>query len=79
MRIIGGNLKGRRLKGFDRNLSLRPMTDRVKESLFATLTPFFHKKPKVFRFIFRNGKPRAGSPLQRSQGSSCRGIPSPFP
>lgn len=43
MRIIGGSLKGRRLKGFDRNLPLRPMTDRVKESLFATLTPFFHK------------------------------------
>ncbi|MCY4512102.1 MAG: 16S rRNA (guanine(966)-N(2))-methyltransferase RsmD [Bdellovibrionales bacterium] len=43
MRIISGSLKGRRLKGFDRNLPLRPMTDRVKESLFAVLTPFFHK------------------------------------
>ena len=43
MRIISGSLKGRRLRRFDRNLPLRPMTDRVKESLFATLTPFFHQ------------------------------------
>lgn len=43
MRIISGSLKGRRLAGFNRNLPLRPMTDRVKESLFNVLTPFFHK------------------------------------
>ena len=48
MRIIGGNLKGRRLAGFNRNLPLRPMTDRVKECLFGVLSPFFHRD---FRFL----------------------------
>ena len=48
MRIIAGSLKGRRLAGFNRNLPLRPMTDRVKECLFGVLSPFLHKD---FRFL----------------------------
>ena len=42
VRIISGSLRGHRLAGFGRNLPIRPMTDRVKESVFGTLTPFFH-------------------------------------
>lgn len=37
MRIISGKFKGRRLVGFD-NDNVRPMTDRVKESLFNILS-----------------------------------------
>lgn len=44
MRIISGHLKGKKLTGFSprRNQSIRPMTDKVKESLFAILTPFLN-------------------------------------
>lgn len=46
MRIISGYLKGRRITGFHprRNKSIRPMTDKVKESLFAILTPFLNRE-----------------------------------
>ena len=43
MRIIGGFLKGIRLAGFKKNSNLRPMTDKVKESTFNVLSPFFHR------------------------------------
>ena len=43
MRIISGSLKGRKLVGFPARSSLRPMTDRVKESLFNMLAPHFHR------------------------------------
>lgn len=39
MRIIAGELRGRRLKSPDGE-STRPMLDRVRESLFATLQPW---------------------------------------
>ena len=38
LRIIGGDLKGRKLKTVD-NVDTRPMTDRVRESLFSILAP----------------------------------------
>lgn len=44
MRIISGSLKGIRLTGFTKTSSLRPMTDRMKESVFSTLTPFFNRE-----------------------------------
>ena len=46
MRIISGSLKGRRITGFHphRHRFIRPMTDRVKESLFGVLTPFLNEK-----------------------------------
>lgn len=46
MRVISGHLKGRRIKGFNprRDKSIRPMTDKVKESLFSILTPFLNRE-----------------------------------
>ena len=46
MRIISGTLKGRRITGFNprRHSHIRPMTDRVKESLFGVLNPFLRKE-----------------------------------
>ena len=41
MRIIAGDLKGRRLSGWNKKLFVRPMTDRVKETLFNVLQPYF--------------------------------------
>ena len=41
MRIISGSLKGRKLCQWKKNLPIRPMTDRTKESLFNILTPYF--------------------------------------
>ena len=44
MRIISGSLKGVRLTGFKKNSFLRPMTDRVKESVFNILAPQFNQQ-----------------------------------
>ena len=46
MRIIAGHLKGRKIGGFSphRHKFIRPMTDKVKESLFAILTPFLTRE-----------------------------------
>ena len=41
MRIISGQLKGRKLAPWSQKLPLRPMTDRVKETLFNVLQPYF--------------------------------------
>ena len=41
MRIISGSLKGRKLSAWKGKLPVRPMTDRIKESLFNVLTPYF--------------------------------------
>jgi 16S rRNA (guanine966-N2)-methyltransferase len=38
MRVIAGSARGRKLKSVD-DLGVRPTTDRLKESLFATLGP----------------------------------------
>lgn len=53
MRIISGTLKGQKIKGFNprRHSHIRPMSDRVKESLFGVLTPFF-KKETLFLDLF---------------------------
>lgn len=40
MRIIAGKFKGRYLKSFKAD-HIRPTTDRVKESIFNSLTPYF--------------------------------------
>ena len=41
MRIISGTLKGRRLSSWKNVAGLRPMTDRVKETVFNVLTAYF--------------------------------------
>ena len=50
MRVIGGELKGRRLASWPRgkNPRLRPMTDRARESLFGQLLP---RLPRGFLFL----------------------------
>ena len=40
MRIIAGEWKGRKLKAWKRPLPVRPMTDRVKETVFNVLSPY---------------------------------------
>ena len=40
MRIIAGEWKGRRLQSWRGRLPVRPMTDRVKETVFNVLSPY---------------------------------------
>lgn len=45
MRIISGTLKGKKLHGWSKHIPLlRPMMDRVKESVFNILTPYLTKQ-----------------------------------
>ena len=41
MRIISGTLKGRKLNPWKGKLPVRPMTDRIKETVFNVLAPYF--------------------------------------
>lgn len=41
MRIISGTLKGRKLNSWNRQLPVRPMTDKIKETVFNVLSPYF--------------------------------------
>ena len=41
MRIVAGKYRGRVLQEF-RGTDIRPTADRVKESVFQILTPYFH-------------------------------------
>ena len=41
MRIISGTLKGRKLNSWNRQLPVRPMADRTKETVFNVLAPYF--------------------------------------
>lgn len=43
MRIISGSLKGRKLNAWKGELPVRPMTDRMKETIFNVLAPYFFK------------------------------------
>ena len=43
MRIIGGTLKGRKLFSWKGPLPVRPMTDRIKETVFNVLAPYLHE------------------------------------
>lgn len=53
MRIIAGEFKGRYLKSFKAD-HIRPTTDRVKESIFNSLTPYFDS-PKVLDLFSGTG------------------------
>jgi 16S rRNA (guanine966-N2)-methyltransferase len=46
MRIISGNLKGRKLKT-PKNYEIRPTSDRVKEAIFSMLTPYITNESVV--------------------------------
>lgn len=41
MRIISGELKGRKLYSWNSKIPVRPMTDRIKETIFNVLAPHF--------------------------------------
>lgn len=41
MRIIRGTMKGRKLGLWSQKIPVRPMTDRVKETVFNVLSPYF--------------------------------------
>ena len=47
MRILSGQYKGRPLLSFSKTLPIRPMTQRVKKSVFDTLRPIFQQNHHV--------------------------------
>ena len=47
MRILSGQHKGQKLCSFPKSLPIRPMTQRVKKSVFSTLSPYFENKIHV--------------------------------
>ena len=55
MRIISGKYKGRPLSSWKKELPVRPMTDKVKESLFNVLSPYWYKGCKVLDLFSGTG------------------------
>ena len=55
MRVIAGEYKGRRLTGWKQKLPLRPMTDRVKETVFNVLAPSLFESCKVLDLFSGTG------------------------
>ena len=53
MRVISGTFKGRKLQA-SKDLSIRPTTDRVKESIFNILQDF-HRNKKVVDIFSGSG------------------------
>ena len=58
MRIISGRLKGQKLAPWSQKLPLRPMTDRVKETLFNVLQPYFFESCLFLDLFSGTGKSR---------------------
>ncbi|MDE0092796.1 MAG: RsmD family RNA methyltransferase, partial [Oligoflexia bacterium] len=55
MRIIAGEWKGRKLKSWTNQLPVRPMTDRVKETVFNVLNPYLFEGCKVLDLFSGTG------------------------
>jgi len=55
MRIIAGQYKGRKLYSWNKKLPVRPMTDRVKETVFNVLSPYFFESCKVLDLFSGTG------------------------
>ncbi|MCZ0933043.1 MAG: 16S rRNA (guanine(966)-N(2))-methyltransferase RsmD [Oligoflexia bacterium] len=55
MRIIAGAWKGRKLKSWSDRLPVRPMTDRVKETVFNVLSPYLFEDCKVLDLFSGTG------------------------
>ena len=55
MRIIAGKWKGRKLKSWPENLPVRPMTDRVKETVFNVLSPYLFEDCRVLDLFSGTG------------------------
>ena len=55
MRVIAGEYKGRRLASWKQKLPVRPMTDRVKETVFNVLSPFIFENCRVLDLFSGTG------------------------
>ena len=55
MRIIAGRYKGRKLYSWNKKLPVRPMTDRIKETVFNVLSPYFFESCKVLDLFSGTG------------------------
>ena len=55
MRVIAGEYKGRKLNSWKQKLPVRPMTDRVKETVFNVLSPYFFESCKVLDLFSGTG------------------------
>ena len=55
MRIIAGKWKGRKLKSWPEALPVRPMTDRVKETVFNVLSPYLFENCRVLDLFSGTG------------------------
>ena len=55
MRIIAGEWKGRKLSSWSERLAVRPMTDRVKETVFNVLSPYLFEGCKVLDLFSGTG------------------------
>ena len=55
MRVIAGEYKGRKLASWNQKLPVRPMTDRVKETVFNVLSPYFFESCKVLDLFSGTG------------------------
>lgn len=55
MRIIAGRYKGRKLSYGPKSLPVRPMTDKVKETLFNVLSPYFFDSCRVLDLFSGTG------------------------
>lgn len=69
MRIISGTLKGRKLKSWKAEIPLRPMTDRIKETLFNVLSPYFFENC-LFLDLFSGTGNLALEALSRGAGQA---------
>ena len=69
MRIISGSLKGRKLVSWTKKIPVRPMTDRIKESLFNVLTPYFFEDC-LFLDLFSGTGSLALEALSRGAGAA---------
>ena len=55
MRIIAGKWKGRKLSSWKTKIPIRPMTDRVKETVFNVLKPYLFEDCKVLDLFSGTG------------------------
>ena len=69
MRIISGTLKGRKLKPWKAEIPVRPMTDRIKETIFNVLAPYFSENC-LFLDLFSGTGNLALEALSRGAGQA---------
>ena len=65
MRVIGGKLRGKEIKGYLRD-GTRPTMDRVKESMFAIIQDNIKDVGGFVGGVLKNGKRRKDTVISRS-------------